>query len=145
MLTVLTNGSNPGKRPSGHVANKFGKNNGGSIPPNLIEVAHTNSNERYQQYCREHKLVVHPARFPRQIPDFFVKFLTRKGDLILDPFAGSNTTGYVAEKLGRQWLAFEKKVDYVRSSAGRFLSDETLASTIKRGRRALFTIRVGHV
>jgi DNA modification methylase len=133
MIKLLTNGSNGGKRPSGHVANKFERNNGGSIPPNLIEVAHTNSNDRYQQYCREHELTSHPARFPRQVPDF-VKFLTRKGDLILDPFAGSNMTGYVAEKLGRRWLAFEKRVDYVRSSAGRFLSDEGLAPTIMRGR-----------
>jgi site-specific DNA-methyltransferase (cytosine-N4-specific) len=122
-----------GKRPSGHVANKFERNNGGAIPPNLIEVAHTNSNDRFQQYCREHGIVV-TARFPRQVPDFFIKFLTRKGDLVLDPFAGSNMTGYVAEKLGRRWLAFDNKIDYVRSSAERFLSDENLAQTLRRGR-----------
>ena len=75
MLYLLENGYNGGKRPSGHVANKFEYNNGGAIPPNLIEVAHTNSNDSYQQYCREHQLVAHPGRFPRQVPEFFVKFL----------------------------------------------------------------------
>src|SRR5262249_42177977 len=39
MLTLLKNGGNDGKRPSGHVAKKFQNNNGGAIPPNLIEVA----------------------------------------------------------------------------------------------------------
>jgi site-specific DNA-methyltransferase (cytosine-N4-specific) len=130
MLNLFKNGYNGGKRPSGHVAKKFENNNGGSIPPNLIEVAHTNSNDTYQQYCRKRLLVPHPARFPRQVPDFFVRFLTRKGSLILDPFSGSNMTGYVAEGLGRRWLAFEQQKDYVRGSLGRF----ELAPTVLRGR-----------
>src|SRR5262249_25443194 len=131
---LFKNGSNGGKRPSGHVAKKFENHNGGAIPPNLIEVAHTNSNDGYQRYCRKFGLVPHPARFPRQVPDFFVRFLTRRGGLILDPFAGSNMTGYVAEGLGRRWLAFEQKSEYVRGSAGRFLSDEGLAPAVVRGR-----------
>jgi DNA modification methylase len=134
MLRLFKNGYNGGKRPSGHVAKKFEKNNGGAIPANLIEVAHTSSNDGYQQYCREHGLVPHPARFPRQVPEFFVKFLTRKGDLVLDPFSGSNMTGYVAEKLGRRWLAFDRERAYVRGSAGRFLADEELLPAVMRGR-----------
>jgi DNA modification methylase len=134
MLRLFKNGYNAGTRPSGHVAKRFENNNGGAIPPNLIEVAHTSSKDRYQQYCRERGLVPHPARFPRQVPEFFVKFLTRKGGLILDPFSGSNMTGYVAESLGRRWLAFEQKREYVRGSAGRFLSDEELAPTVMRGK-----------
>ena len=137
MLKLLKNGYNGGKRPSGHVANKFESDNGGAIPPNLIEAAHTSSNDGYQQYCRERGLAPHPARFPRKVPDFFVRFLTRKGGLILDPFSGSNMTGYVAEKLGRRWLAFDHKSEYVRGSAGRFLSDEDLAPNLKRGRALL--------
>jgi site-specific DNA-methyltransferase (cytosine-N4-specific) len=127
MLRLLKSGYNEGKRPSGHIARRFQANNGGAIPPNLIEVANTNSTDGYQQYCREHNLTVHPARFPRQVPEFFVRFLTRKGDLVLDPFAGSNMTGYVAETLGRRWLAFDQASEYVRSSIGRFLSDHDLA------------------
>src|SRR5437899_6244696 len=122
MQRLLKNSYNHGKRPSGHVANKFNRDNGGAIPPNLIEVAHTSSGDGYQAYCRSHRLTAHPARFPRQVPDFFVRFLTKKGDLVLDPFSGSNMTGYVAEKLGRRWIAFDNKPKYVRGSIGRFLA-----------------------
>ena len=141
MLKLLKNGYNAGRRPSGHVAKKFESDNGGAIPPNLIEVAHTNSNDGYQQYCRKRGLPPHPARFPRQVPDFFVKFLTRRGGLILDPFSGSNMTGYIAERLGRRWLAFDQNVDYVRGSATRFLADGDLAPAVMRG-RALIAARL---
>src|SRR6266545_3387363 len=104
MRKLLKTGYNGGKRPSGHVAKNFEHDNGGALPPNLIEVAHTSSNDGYQDYCRKRGLKAHPARFPRQVPEFFVKFLTRRGDLVFDPFCGSNMTGYVAEKLGRRWL-----------------------------------------
>lgn len=134
MRRLLKNGYNRGKRPSGHVANHFERNNGGAIPPNLLEVAHTSSNDGYQHYCRSRGLTPHPARFPRQVPDFFIKFLTRKGDLVLDPFGGSNMTGYIAEKLGRRWLAFDRERNYVRGSLGRFLADKVLAPTVIRGR-----------
>lgn len=127
MLRLFKNGYNHGKRPSGHVANKFEKRNGGAIPSNLIEVAHTSSKDQYQEYCRLHGLAAHPARFPRQVPEFFIKFLTRKGDLILDPFCGSNTTGAVAEQLGRRWLGFDKRADYIEGSIGRF--DATIVET----------------
>jgi hypothetical protein len=42
-----------------------------------------------------------PARFPTALPEFFIKLLTEPGDHVLDPFAGSNTTGEAAESLGR--------------------------------------------
>jgi DNA modification methylase len=134
MLRLLKSGYNHGKRPSGHVANKFERDNGGAIPSNLIELAHTSSNDGYQDYCREMGLIAHPARFPRQVPDFFVKFLTRRGDLILDPFCGSNMTGYVAEKLGRRWIAFDHKPEYIRGSLGRFLADDKVAPSVIQSR-----------
>jgi site-specific DNA-methyltransferase (cytosine-N4-specific) len=134
MLRLFKNGYNGGTRPSGHVAKAFEKNNGGAIPPNLIEVAHTSSKDGYQDYCRERALDTHPARFPKQVPEFFIKFLSRKNGLVLDPFSGSNMTGYVAEKLGRRWMAFELNSDYVRGSVGRFLGDKDLPTAVKRGR-----------
>jgi site-specific DNA-methyltransferase (cytosine-N4-specific) len=132
MERLFKNGYNRGERPSGHVANKFERNNGGAIPPNLIQVAHTLSSDPYQDYCRRRGLTAHPARFPWQVPDFFVKLLTRRNGLILDPFGGSNVTGYVAEKLGRRWLAFDLQQDYVKGSLGRFLSDDSMAPQIRR-------------
>ena len=52
------------------------------------------------------------------------------GDLVIDFFAGSNTTGAVAERLGRRWMSCELDRGYVAASAFRFLADPTLAPTI---------------
>jgi DNA modification methylase len=121
MLRLFERGYNRGKRPSGYnVKEGFTKNNGGAIPPNLIEIAHTRSIDAYQTYCRDKGLTLHPARFPREVPEFFVKFLTKPGDLVLDPFGGSNMTGAVAEELGRRWIAFDKTEEYLNGSLGRF-------------------------
>lgn len=62
----------------------------------------------------------HPARFPPQIPEFFVRFLTDKKDLVVDPFAGSNVTGKVAATLGRRWASFELHRYYLEPSIARF-------------------------
>jgi site-specific DNA-methyltransferase (cytosine-N4-specific) len=65
-------------------------------------------------------LKVHPARFPAALPEFFIKLLTDEEDIILDPFAGSNTTGAIAEKLQRRWIAVERAKDYLDASKFRF-------------------------
>ncbi|MGH7628833.1 MAG: DNA methyltransferase, partial [Gemmatimonadales bacterium] len=41
--------------------------------------------------------------------------------LVMDPFAGSNTTGFAAESLKRRWISIESRSDYVASSLARFL------------------------
>lgn len=120
-LDLFRRGYNKGPRPSGWViGDKFSEDHGGSIPPNLISVANTRSADSYQQYCRARGLTIHPARFPRELPEFFVKFLTQRGDLVVDPFGGSNMTGAVAEALGRRWIAFELDGVYLEGSLGRF-------------------------
>ena len=63
---------------------------------------------------------IHPARYPRAFPEFFIKMLTEEGDVVLDPFAGSNTTGATAESLQRRWIAFESVEEYLRGSKFRF-------------------------
>jgi DNA modification methylase len=65
-------------------------------------------------------LKIHPARFPAALPDFFIRLLTDTDDIVLDPFAGTNTFGMVAEKLGRRWVAIEMEEDYLRASKFRF-------------------------
>lgn len=55
------------------------------------------------------------------LPSFFIKFLTDPGDLVLDIFSGSNTTGRAAENLGRKWIAMEERQDHAALSAVRFL------------------------
>ena len=58
--------------------------------------------------------------------EFFIKMLTDPDDLVIDIFAGSNTTGQVAESLGRRWKAFETSREYLAASAFRFM--DSLAS-----------------
>ena len=113
----------PKGRPSGHdIGNKFATNNGGAIPSNLLEIPNTESNSNYIKICKSISISPHPARFPQKLPMFFIKFLTDPGDKVLDIFAGSNTTGFVAEELGRKWIAFEQDSGYLAASAFRFLS-----------------------
>jgi site-specific DNA-methyltransferase (cytosine-N4-specific) len=113
---------NAGTRPSGHRIGKksFLKNNGGSIPSNVLVFSNTASTDKYQEYCRTKKLKPHPARMQTGIVEFFVNFLTRTGDLVFDPFAGSNTTGACAEGLERAWISVEAERSYITCSRGRF-------------------------
>lgn len=115
---------NSGKRPSEHDIGEesFLKNNKGAIPSNVITAANTRSKSAYQDYCRENEIQPHPARMPKEVVEFFIKFLTEEEDLVFDPFGGSNTTGAVAEDLKRQWVTTELNEDYIKGSKGRFKS-----------------------
>jgi len=121
MHDLLKNGYKAKLRPSSHdISEKFGRDNGGSVPPNLLAIAHTESNGRYQDYCRRNNLPIHPARYPAGLPEYFVKLLTDPGDLVVDPFAGSCVTGEVCEGLQRRWICCELSEDYLKGSMGRF-------------------------
>ncbi len=112
----------PKERPSGHdISKNFAIDNGGAIPSNLLEIPNTESNSSYIQICKSASIPPHPARFPQKLPMFFIKFLTEPGDKVLDIFAGSNTTGFVAEELTRKWIAFEEDPSYLAASAFRFI------------------------
>lgn len=113
---------NSGKRPSEHNIGKtsFLTKNAGAIPSNVLSFSNTGNHDAYLRYCRAEGIQVHPARMPLGLAEFFIRFLTRKGDLVLDPFAGSNTTGAAAAKLDREWVAIEADENYIRGSQGRF-------------------------
>jgi len=141
---IATKNYNSGKRPSEHGISKsaFAKNNGGSISHNLFEFdqidenrdvrlphsvlsfSNTNSNDYFHRRCRSEKIPLHPARMQAGLVSFFTEFLTDEGDYILDPFCGSNTTGYVAEKLKRKWISVEIDEDYAYNSIIRFEDPE---------------------
>lgn len=126
MEELLEKGYKPKLRPSGHdISANFGKNSGGAIPPNLLTIANTESNSYYLRACREAGLKPHPARYPAALPEFFIKFLTDKPDVVLDPFCGSNVTGECADRLGRRWLGFELSEEYLKGSRFRFDGTET--------------------
>jgi site-specific DNA-methyltransferase (cytosine-N4-specific) len=121
MKQILGRGRyNNGKRPSEHTISESGflTRHKGSIPQNLFELeplqpirtvrlpnafslANTSSNDFVLRNCRSHKLTPHPARMPTGLASFFIEFPTSPRDLIPDPFAGSNTTGFSADRLGR--------------------------------------------
>ena len=112
----------PKERPSGHdIGTAFATNNGGAIPSNLLQIPNTESSSRYIQLCKAVNVPSHPARFPQKLPLFFINFLTEPGDIVLDIFAGSNTTGAAAESVNRRWIAFEQNLSYLSASVFRFI------------------------
>lgn len=122
----------PKVRPSGHDIGKgFGKDNGGAIPPNLLQIPNSESNGPYLSGCKALGVKAHPARFPAKLPEFFIRMLTDPGDLVLDIFGGSNTTGQVAEVEGRRWMTFEVLPEYVGTSAFRLLDKDTPPDTMR--------------
>ena len=62
----------------------------------------------------------HPARFPLELPTFFIKLLTKPGQLVVDPFGGTGTTALAAEKLERLWLVAEIDPHYAAVVPSRF-------------------------
>ena len=98
MKDLLKNGYTAKERPSGHkISTKFSINNGGAIPSNLLAIANTESNDAYTSYCKVNNITIHPARFPSELPEFFIRMLTNKNDIVYDPFGGSCVTGAVCE------------------------------------------------
>jgi hypothetical protein len=159
MERLLAKGSyNGGKRPSSHVIGQtsFLNDNGGAIPPSVIdrmldpehvqslfedfqmeecgesflEYSNTVSSSDYRTFCLSNGLPLHPAVMNEKLAEFFIRFLTDEGDLIYDPFGGSNTTGAAAEKLNRKWVITErdetddgKPLNFLKGSRGRFPAD----------------------
>jgi site-specific DNA-methyltransferase (cytosine-N4-specific) len=147
---LMENGYNKGRRPSDHSpSDVWGKENDGAIPPNLLEdrdfeleagdsvfatapdedprepvsvisASNTASNTPYHQLCTAHDIERHPARFPRDLPEFAIKLTTDEEDVVLDPFAGSNMTGQEAQRANRQWIAFDEEERYLKGSVFRF-------------------------
>ena len=116
----------PKKRPSGHdISKSFGKDNGGAIPSNLLQIPNSESNSQYLRGCKMLGIKAHPARFPAKLPEFFIRLLTEPDDLVVDIFAGSNTTGFVAERENRHWLSFEKDRQYLAASSFRFAAADS--------------------
>ena len=132
MKFLLANGHDAKTRPSGHViSERFRTDHGGSIPPNLLAIANTESNGAYQDGCRLGRHAVHPARFPAALPEYFIRMTTDPGDLVLDPFAGSCMTGFAAERLRRCWVCVEINAEYLPGAVTRFQPDtrRDIAST----------------
>ncbi|MBO5446322.1 MAG: site-specific DNA-methyltransferase [Candidatus Gastranaerophilales bacterium] len=150
MQKLLSSGKyNAGARPSEHKISEksFLKENKGSISHNVLElssvngedlrlpysmlsIANTKSNDFYTRTCKDRNITPHPARMPLELASFFIDFLTDEGDIVFDPFGGSNTTGFCAEKANRKWISIEANGDYGKQSMIRF-EDPTIKTKIK--------------
>ena len=124
MLRLIEHGFRAKRRPSGHLAKEtWARDQGGAIPGNVLIFGNNDSNGRYISLLTKRGLKVHPARFPVQLPEWFIRLLTDPGDVIVDIFAGSMTTGWAAERLNRAWLGFELSEEYVTASRLRFFDE----------------------
>ena len=150
MQKLLSSGKyNAGARPSEHKISEksFLKENKGSISHNVLElssingddlrlpysmlsIANTKSNDFYTRTCKKRGFTPHPARMPLELASFFIDFLTDEGDIVFDPFGGSNTTGFCAEKANRKWISIEANEDYGKQSMIRF-EDPSIKTKIK--------------
>lgn len=54
----------------------------------------------------------HSAAFPEGLPEWFIKLFTQPGDLVLDPFTGSGTTNFVAQRMNRNSIGIEMNQEY---------------------------------
>ena len=151
MIRLNRNGVKSAVRPSGHVIrSSFDKiSAGGAIPPNVTEAefaeeqmadsmlkfGNNASNDSFTKRCKELGLKVHPAGFPAALPEFFIRMLTAEGDLVVDPFAGSNTTGVVSENLRRRWIAIECVPEYLEAGKERFEQSRSLSQKRPRAKQ----------
>ena len=137
-----------GKRPSGHVITKsFNKNNGGSIQSNYFQAdrdkflfegqssmsfSNADNQKNYHQFCLNHNLPRHPAKMQKKLIETIIRFMTDPGDVVFDPFSGSNTTGSVAESLERKWISCDMDISYILGSLIRFYDEDKCRNIIER-------------
>jgi DNA modification methylase len=123
---IKTKKYNHGHRPSGHKISETGflSDNGGSIARSALIYANTGFDTNYRDWCKEKNVPQHPARMPIELAEFFIKLLTDKNDLVLDPFGGSCTTGKAAESLNRKWICIEQNKEYLIGAKGRFMKNK---------------------
>lgn len=123
---LIANGGNQTHRVSGdgsHVkkVGAYQNQTAGKIPRNVLSIPHdARSNKPWFDKLKEMGLPQHGALFPLALAEFFVRFLTKENDLVVDPFSGGFTTSLAAEKLNRRWVGTEQILEYVQGAKLRF-------------------------
>ena len=83
---------------------------------------------------------VHPTQKPEALIYRILLATTKKGDVVLDPFFGTGTTGAVAKRLGRRWIGIEREIDYVAAAKARIDAalplDESALTTMQSPKAA---------
>ena len=80
---------------------------------------------------------LHPTQKPEALLHRIIVTTSRPGDVVLDPFFGSGTTGAVAKRLGRRWIGIERDATYIAAAEARIAgireaSPEALTVTASR-------------
>lgn len=84
----------------------------GALPTTLINIS--SQSKRVSD--------THVAVFPIELVEYFIKGSTDEGDLVLDPFMGTGTTGVSCKKLNRNYLGFELETQYIEEAKKRILN-----------------------
>ena len=93
-------------RDESKVGSGFGKNISNwldcdkAYPTNVLHLATECNNKN------------HSAAFPEGLPEWFIRLFTQTGDTVLDPFMGSGTTNFVAQRMNRNSIGIEIKKEY---------------------------------
>jgi modification methylase len=77
----------------------------------------------------------HPTQKPEALLYRILLACTKPGDVVLDPFFGTGTTGAVARRLGRRWIGIERESTYVK------VARERIDSTLPLDESAMLTVR----
>jgi site-specific DNA-methyltransferase (cytosine-N4-specific) len=93
---------------------------GGAIPKSVLVTSNSKSSDPYLRGCRELGLNIHGARMPEEMAAMIIQLTTREGDVVYDPFMGSNVVGATAERLGRRWIGSDISLAYAAGSSLRF-------------------------
>jgi modification methylase len=91
---------------------------------------------------------VHPTQKPESLLYRVLLASTNPGDVVLDPFFGTGTTGAVAKKLGRHFVGVEREQDYIDAASARIAAIDPLdpqALTVTQGKRAAPRVPFGNL
>jgi modification methylase len=93
-----------------------------------------------QERLKKDGVKVHPTQKPEALIYRILLACTKPGDVVLDPFFGTGTTGAVAKRLGRRWIGIERETDYVAAARERIEAalplDESALKTMQSPKAA---------
>lgn len=125
-LKFIANGGEKRLAEYGDGANKirpgaFSKPTAGRIPTNVITMPHRcRTQDALRKYVKAEGLPTHGATFPVALAKFFIEWLTEKGQMVAEPFAGWFSGPLAAELTERRWTATEKALQYIEGARYRF-------------------------
>ena len=96
------------RRDESKVGSGFGKNISNwltrekAYPTNVLHLATECNNKN------------HSAAFPEALPEWFIKLFTKPGDTVLDPFMGSGTTNFIAQRMRRNTIGIDILPEYYK-------------------------------